>query len=225
MSVYLSVHLGWPGRLEEAVPKHAKMAHGSSDRAPRARLPRMGRQACSSVSSSLPGAVCQPPPGYPLRWLPTGSQFPVPARADGGAPLPLVSRPHNTSDAQTRPAGFKTGPGGWSQADTPPLRRRKPLLKGGRRSQSPRTCGVPEVCLACELRRWPGSAVGHHDHPCPCACSTSSSSGSAAGWSCSAGHRPPRTPSCSCCGTRSPCCAAPIPAPGSTGPTAPSLPR
>jgi putative transposase len=31
-----------------------------------------------------------------------------------------------------------------------------------------------------------------------------------AGWSCSAGHRPPRTPSCSCCGTRSPCCAAPI---------------
>jgi hypothetical protein len=34
-------------------------------------------------------------------------------------------------------------------------------------------------------------AVGHHDHLCPCACSTSSSSGSAAGWSCSAGHRPP----------------------------------
>jgi|SRR5271157_33829 len=53
-------------------------------------------------------------------------------------------------------------------------------------------------------------AVGHDDHLCPCACSTSSSSGSAAGWSCSAGHRPPRTPSCSCCGTRSPCCAGPI---------------
>ena len=51
----------------------------------------------------------------------------------------------------------------------------------------------------------------HHDHLCPCACSTSSSSGSAAGWSCSAGHRPLRTPSCWCCGTRSPCCAAPIP--------------
>jgi transposase InsO family protein len=38
-------------------------------------------------------------------------------------------------------------------------------------------------------------------------------SGSAAGWSCSPGHRPPRTPSYSCCGTRSPCCAAPIPRP------------
>src|SRR5271165_1375466 len=51
-------------------------------------------------------------------------------------------------------------------------------------------------------------AVGHDDHSCPSACSTSSSSGSAAGWSCSAGHRAP-TPNCSCCGTRSPCCAAP----------------
>ncbi|MGH3219119.1 MAG: tyrosine-type recombinase/integrase [Streptosporangiaceae bacterium] len=50
----------------------------------------------------------------------------------------------------------------------------------------------------------------HHEHPCPCACSISSSSGSAAGSCCSAGLRPPRTPSCSCCGTRSPCCAAPI---------------
>jgi hypothetical protein len=37
VSVYLSVHLGWPGRLEEAVPKRAKMAHGSSDRAPRGK--------------------------------------------------------------------------------------------------------------------------------------------------------------------------------------------
>ena len=81
------------------------------------------------------------------------------------------------------------------------------------------TCGVPEVCLACELWRWPGSAVGHHDHPCPCACSISSSSGSAAGWFCSAGHRPPRTPSSWCCGMRSPCCAVPIRSPGSTGPT------
>src|ERR1035441_6751015 len=27
---------------------------------------------------------------------------------------------------------------------------------------------------------------------------------------CSAGHRPPRTPSCWCCGTRSPCCAGPV---------------
>jgi putative transposase len=38
---------------------------------------------------------------------------------------------------------------------------------------------VPEVCLACELRRWPGSAIRHRDHPCPCACLISSSSGSA----------------------------------------------
>ena len=60
-------------------------------------------------------------------------------------------------------------------------------------------------------------AVGHHDHLCPCACSTSSSSGSTAGWSCSAAHRPPRTPSCSCCGTRSPCCAGPIRGPARLG--------
>jgi len=57
-------------------------------------------------------------------------------------------------------------------------------------------------------------SVGHHDHRCPCACSTSSWSGSAAGWSCSPDHRHPRTPSCSYCGTKSPCCAAPIPGPG-----------
>jgi hypothetical protein len=37
----------------------------------------------------------------------------------------------------------------------------------------------------------------------PALCSTSCSSGSAAGWSCSASHRPPRTRSCSCCGMRS----------------------
>jgi hypothetical protein len=59
-----------------------------------------------------------------------------------------------------------------------------------------------------------GAVVGHHDHPCPCACFISSSSDSAAGWSCSPGHRPSRTPSCSCCSTRSPCCAGPIRDPG-----------
>jgi hypothetical protein len=32
---------------------------------------------------------------------------------------------------------------------------------------------MPEVCLACELRRWPGPTVRHHDHPCACACSIS----------------------------------------------------
>src|ERR1035437_513251 len=51
------------------------------------------------------------------------------------------------------------------------------------------------------------AAVGHDDRPCPCACSTSSSSGSAAGWSCSAGARLPRTPTCWWCGTRSPALA------------------
>jgi hypothetical protein len=80
--------------------------------------------------------------------------------------------------------------------------------------------GVPEVCVPCELQRWSASAVGHHDHPCPCACSISSSSGSAAGWSCSAGHRHQRTPKCSCCGTKSRCCAGHIPGPGWTGLTA-----
>src|SRR6185437_6956316 len=52
-----------------------------------------------------------------------------------------------------------------------------------------------------------------------------SSRGCAAGWSYSAGHQPPRTPSCSCCGTRSPCCAVPVPGPDPAGPTAPSSPR
>ena len=71
----------------------------------------------------------------------------------------------------------------------------------------------------------PGPAVRQHDHPCPCACSISYSSASAAGWSCPAGHRPPRTPSCSCCGTRPPSCAAPIRGRGWTGPTGQSSPR
>jgi hypothetical protein len=86
--------------------------------------------------------------------------------------------------------------------------------------------------VGCQKSGWPlscsdgpGPAVRHDDHPCPCACSTSSSSGSAAGWSCSAVQRLPKTPSCSCCGTRSLCCAGPIPGPGSTGPTAQSLPH
>jgi hypothetical protein len=72
---------------------------------------------------------------------------------------------------------------------------------------------VPEVCMPCDLRR-PQPAGRHHGHPCPCACCISSSSGSAAGWSCLSGHRPPRTPSYLCYGTRSPCCAVPIRGPG-----------
>jgi hypothetical protein len=59
--------------------------------------------------------------------------------------------------------------------------------------QNPRWCGVPEVCMLCDLRRRQ-PAVRHYGHPCPCACSVSSWSGSAAGWSCSAGHRPRRMP-------------------------------
>ena len=65
----------------------------------------------------------------------------------------------------------------------------------------------------------PASAVRHYDHLCPCACSIifiSSLPGSAAGWSCSAGHRPPRTPSSWCCGTRSPG-AAPHQSPAPAG--------
>src|ERR1035441_8971115 len=72
--------------------------------------------------------------------------------------------------------------------------------------------------MACELQRWPWLVVGHHDHLCPSACFISSSSGSAAGLSCSAGHRPPRTPRSWCCGMRSACCAGPIHGPGWTGP-------
>jgi hypothetical protein len=86
--------------------------------------------------------------------------------------------------------------------------------------------------VGCQKSAWPvscsdgpGPAVRHDDHPCPCACFTSSLCGSAAGWSCSAVQRPPKTPSCSCCGTRSPCCAGTIPGPGSTGPTAQSSPH
>jgi hypothetical protein len=59
-----------------------------------------------------------------------------------------------------------------------------------------------------------GPAVRHHDHPCHCACSNSYSCDSAAGSCCSAGHRHRRTPSCSCCGTRSQFCAAPVHGPG-----------
>jgi hypothetical protein len=93
-------------------------------------------------------------------------------------------------------------------------------------------CSRAALPVGCQKSAWPvscsdgpGPAVGHDDDPCPCACFTSSSSGSSAGWSCSAVQRPPKTPRCSCCGTRSPCCAGPIPGPGSTGPTAQSSPH
>jgi hypothetical protein len=42
------------------------------------------------------------------------------------------------------------------------------------------TCGVPEVCMPCDLRRRQ-PAVRHYGHPCPCACAISCSSGSG-GW-------------------------------------------
>ena len=83
-----------------------------------------------------------------------------------------------------------------------------------RRKTAPSTCpdslwGARSLHVA--LPAATAGPTGRHDgHPCPCACSISSSFGFAAGWSYPAGHRPPRTPSCSCCGTRSPCCAGPI---------------
>jgi hypothetical protein len=80
--------------------------------------------------------------------------------------------------------------------------------------------------VGCQKSAWPvscsdgpESAVGHDDRPCPSVCSISFSRGCAAGWFCSAARPPPRTRNCSCYGTRLPCCAAPIPGPGLTGPT------
>jgi hypothetical protein len=60
------MHLGWSGRPEEAVPKHPKVADGSSDRAPRRALTVNGWASWSSISSSLPGAACQPPDRLPV---------------------------------------------------------------------------------------------------------------------------------------------------------------
>ncbi len=72
------------------------------------------------------------------------------------------------------------------------------------------TYGVPEVCLVCELQRWVRASRWQDDRPCPSVCSISSSRGCAVGWFCSVVRRRPRTRSCSCCGTRSPCCGAPV---------------
>ncbi len=60
-------------------------------------------------------------------------------------------------------------------------------------------------------------AIRNDDRLCLFVCSTWSSRGSAAGWSCSAGQRRPRTSSCWCCDTRLPCCTAPIPGPRGLG--------
>jgi len=46
-----------------------------------------------------------------------------------------------------------------------------------------------------------------------------------AGLSCPAARRRPRTPNCWCCGTRSPCCAAPSPSLAWTGPAERCWPR
>ena len=79
-------------------------------------------------------------------------------------------------------------------------------------------CGVSEVCVPCELQRWSAaSAVGHHDHPCPCACSISVFV-RLCGWLVLLGRSSASTtPSCSCYGTRSPCCAGHIPGPARLG--------
>ena len=119
------------------------------------------------------------------------------------APQPPWSRLHESHRARrttVQPAQLSLLP---EQVPAPAPMVLSSYPVGCQKSACPVSCG--------DVR--PSSVVGHHDHPCPCACSTSSSSGSAAGWSCSAGHRHPRTPSCSCCGTRSPCCAATNPRP------------
>jgi hypothetical protein len=67
-------------------------------------------------------------------------------------------------------------------------------------------------------------AIRNDDRLCLSVCSTWSSRGSAAGWSCSAGPRRPRTSSCWWCDTRLPCCTAPIPGPAWTGPIERSSP-
>jgi hypothetical protein len=69
--------------------------------------------------------------------------------------------------------------------------------------------GCQKSALPVSCSDGPTSAVGHDDQPCPCACSISCLAGSAAGLSCLAARQRPRTRNCSCCGTRSPCCAAP----------------
>ena len=43
-------------------------------------------------------------------------------------------------------------------------KRRVPSNAQSAESRVP--CGVPEVCIACELQRWPWLVVGHHDHLC-----------------------------------------------------------
>jgi hypothetical protein len=122
-----------------------------------------------------------------------------------------------------------SGSWGWTARRSASTSPRRSLRASHRAPTGPGACGVPEVCMYCDLRRRQ-LALRHYGHQCHCACSISSSSGSAAGWSCSAGHRPLRTPSCPCCGTRSPCCGGPprgppdqvkssgrVPEPGSPG--------
>ena len=102
--------------------------------------------------------------------------------------------------------------------------------RAGSFTRYPELCGQSLSVSGSKTRSIPvtwgdrrGIAMGHDDQPCLFACSTWSSSGSAAGWSCSAARRRPRTPSCWYCGTRSPCYAAPsrgaagLGRPGSTG--------
>jgi len=102
-------------------------------------------------------------------------------------------------------------------------------VPGRAATPSPPAGDLPRAPVGCQKFAWAvscsdasGSAAGHDDQPCPSSCFISSSSGSAAGWSCSAAHRRRRTRSCWCCGTRSPCCAAPSLGPAWTGPTEPS---
>jgi hypothetical protein len=144
--------------------------------------------------------------------------------ADGSVTLPAGAGLGTRASTRCQSWMFCTRRMAYRTRSRTALNRRSRVLLG--EGAAPvEACGVPEVCMACELQRWAGASVRHDDRPCPCACSISFSSGSAAGWSYSAVHRPPRTLSCSFCGTRSPCCAGPIPGPGWTGPTEQSSPR
>jgi hypothetical protein len=80
VSVYLSMHFGWPSRLEEAVPKRAKVADSSSDRAPRGKTDRkwVGKLVVSfqlTAGYGLPGTrpatrYVSVPPAYSFQRLP-----------------------------------------------------------------------------------------------------------------------------------------------------------
>ena len=110
---------------------------------------------------------------------------PFPIRRSRSAPWPAAcfgccGWASGTPSTSTRP------PSTARRGRAAPARRPRPRSRPPHR---PPACGVPEVCLACELQRWvrvrSGAAVGHDDELCPSVSSISSSRGCAVGWSCS----------------------------------------